>query len=360
MFRKTYLEVNIDNLYHNYDLFITKTKKKMIAVIKANAYGLVDYEIARLLQDKGVDMFAVSSLDEAVRVRNHGINSNILIMGRVNQLDIVRENDFSIIIPDYDYIKQYKNELKEIKVHIKINTGLNRLGIVPNEASDVLRELLETNALVEGIMTHYACGDNKDYTNTQYQLFKETVEKLNYKFKYIHTAATDAALFLKDEISNYIRIGLGLFGYANIKHDWDFKPVISLNAEIVSCKKVKSGDGVSYGHHYISDGEGYIVTAAIGYADGIDRGLENKNVYIDDEECRVVGTVCMDLIMIHSNKPHKPGELVELIGKHISVEDMSDSLNSCCCKVLTSVSERVPRVYIKNNEVVNEINRINN
>lgn len=356
MYRKTFLEVDIDKLYHNYDQFITRTGKKMIVVIKANAYGLVDYEIAKLCEEKGTDMFAVSSLDEAIRLKRHGIETNTLIMGRVNQIDEVKKNGFSIIIPDYNYVKEHRSELYGVKVHIKINTGLNRLGIFPKEAKEVLKELLDAGAVVEGIMTHYACPGDVDYTYSQYYLFKETVEMLDYNFKYIHTAATDAALYLEDEISNYTRIGLGLFGYANIEHDWDLKSIIALKAEVVSCKKVEKGEGVSYGHHYISDGEGYILTAAIGYADGIDRGLENKKVFVGGEECTIVGTVCMDLIMIHSKNPHEAGELVEIIGSHKTVEDMKDELNTCCCKVLTGISERVPRVYIKDNKVINEIN----
>ena len=355
MDRNTFLEIDIDKLYHNYDEFIKRTNKKMMVVIKANAYGLVDYEIARLCEEKGTDFFAVSSLDEALRLRKHGINTKILVMGYVHDLKAVKENNLSIIIPDYDYLNKYKAELKGVNVQMKINTGLNRLGIFPDEAKDVLNDLLNAGANVEGIMTHYACMADVDYTYSQYYLFKETVEKLNYDFKYISSAATDAALYLEDEVSNYTRIGLGLFGFANIQHDWDLKSVISLKAEVIACKKVKEGDGVSYGHHYISDGDGYILTAAIGYADGIDRALENKKVYIGDEEGTIVGTVCMDLIMIKTKNPHKAGELVEIIGDHKTVEDMKDELNTCCCKVLTGIAERVTRVYTKDNKVVKEI-----
>lgn len=356
MDRKTFLEIDIDKLLYNYDQFINGTNKKMIVVVKANAYGLVDYEIARILiEERQVDFFAVSSLDEALRLRKHGINTKLLVMGYVHDLKKAKENDIAIIIPDYDYIDKYKNELKGIRVHLKINTGLNRLGIFPSEAKEALKDLIDAEAIVEGVMTHFACTDNEEYTNKQYNIFKETVKQLDYDFKYIHTTATDAALYLKDDICNYNRIGLGLFGFANIKHDWDLKSCVSLKAEIIACKKVDKGEGVSYGHHYICDGEGYILTAAIGYADGIDRGLENSKVYIGDEEGTIVGTVCMDLIMIKTNKPHTAGELVEIIGDHKTVEVMKDELHTCCCKVITGIEERVTRVYTKDNKVVKEI-----
>lgn len=356
MDRKTYLEINVDNIYHNYDLFVSKTGKKLIPVVKANAYETIDYKIASYLQEKGADFFAVSSLDEAIRLRKHNINSDILIMGYVHDLAAIKEYDLSIIIPTKEYAYEHKDELKGIKTHIKINTGLNRLGIIPSETKEVLELLLNNDAVVEGVMTHYACADDVDYTYQQYYLFKDTVESLNYNFKYIHTAATDAALYLEDEISNYTRIGLGLFGYTNIESDWDLKPALSLKAEIIACKKVNEGEGVSYGHHYISDGSGYILTAAIGYADGIDRRLEDKVVYVNDEKCKVVGTVCMDLIMIKSNNPHKIGEEVEIFGDHISVKERIKDFNTCCCRLITDISVRVTRIFKKDNKIDCSIN----
>lgn len=356
MYRNTFLEINLDNLYHNLDLFVKKTNKKMMAIVKANAYGTVDYKLASFLESKGVDFFGVSSLEEALRLREHNINSNILIMGYVDELDVVKKNDLSIIIPSMSFIEKYKDELAGIKVHLKINTGLNRLGVYPDEAKKALDSLLLSKANVEGALTHFACMDDVDYTYKQYYLFKDILEHLDYKFKYVHTAATDVALYIEDEISNYIRIGLGLFGYANIEHDWDLKSALSLKTSIIDCKKVAKGDGISYGHRYISDGEGYILTAAVGYADGVDRRLENRYVRVNDEECQIVGRICMDLIMLKASKPHNVGELVEIIGDHHTVEDRRDELDSCCCEVITSISERVTKLYTSNNKVVDEVN----
>lgn len=356
MFRNTYLKINVDNLYHNCNLFTTKTGKRMMAVVKANAYGTVDYKIAKLLEKQGVDFFAVSSIEEALRLREHDIKSNILIMGYVENFTVCKDNNLSIIIPSLNYAKRFSSCLEGINVHIKINTGLNRLGLYPDETKEVLNLLLQANANVEGIMTHFACVDDVDYTYKQYYLFKEVVESLDFKFKYVHTSASDAALYLEDTISNYIRIGLGLFGYANIEHDWDLKPCLSLIASVVECKKVPEGDGVSYGHKYVSDGEGYILTASIGYADGVDRRLENRNVLVGDEECTIVGRICMDLIMIKAKKPHEIDEAVEIIGEHHTVEDRRDELDSCCCAIITGISERVTKLYTSDNRIIDEYN----
>lgn len=356
MYRKTFLEINVDKIKDNYNLFLSKTNKKIMAIVKANAYGLIDYKMAEYLSEMGCDFFGVSSIEEALRLRRHGIKEDILIMGYASDLNVVKENDFSIIIPSIDYVYKYKDCLDGVKTHIKINTGLNRLGILPSEAKEVLDVLLNSKAKVEGIMSHYACFADVDYSYSQYYLFKETVEKLNYDFKYIHASATDVALYLDDDICNYTRIGVGLFGYTNIDNDWDLKPSLSLKAEVIACKKVEKGDGVSYGHHYISDGSGYILTVAIGYADGLDRKLENRKVFINNEECTVIGSVCMDLITVKSDNPHDQGELVEIIGEHNNVIERRNEYETCTCKVLTDIKERVTRIYIKDNKVDDEIN----
>lgn len=356
MQRKTFLEIDLDKLDYNTNLFISHTKKKLIAVVKANAYGGVDYKIAKHLESKGVDFFAVSSIEEALKLRKNDIKSNILIMGYVHDLNIVRENDLSIIIPEADFVDENIDNLHDVKVHIKVNTGLNRLGIFPKEAKDVLNKLLKANAKVEGLMTHMACGDNEAYTKEQYELFKKVHDSLNYKFKYVHTSATDAAIYLNDEVSNYIRIGLGLYGYANIDTDFPLKSALNLKAEVIYCKQVKKDEGVSYGHKYHSDGTGYILTVAIGYADGIDRSLSGKKVWVENEEAEFVGTICMDLSMVHSANPHPVGSLVSVYDDHHNIKQRAIELDSCCCKIICDIQDRVERIYLQNGKIVDSIN----
>ena len=228
MQRNTFLEIDLDKLDYNVNLFISHTNKKMIAVVKANAYGGVDYKIAKHLESKGIDFFAVSSIEEAMKLRRHGVTSNILIMGYAHDLDIVRNNNLSVIIPNSDFVETNKEKLKDVKVHIKINTGLNRLGIFPEEAQTILKDLLKYGAKVEGLMTHMAIGEDRQYTKHQYEVFRKVYDELNYPFKYVHSSATDAAIYLNDEISTHTRIGLGLYGYANIETDFPLKPALTL------------------------------------------------------------------------------------------------------------------------------------
>lgn len=355
MYRKTFIEYNLDNIYHNLDAYIKLTNKKIMPIIKASGYGAIDYYLANKLEKKGVDFFGVSSLEEALRLRNHNISSNILVLGYANDLEVVKKYDLSIIIPSKDFVDEYKEELKDVRVHIKVNTGLNRLGIFKEESKDVLNDLLKYGAKVEGIMTHLAKNEDEEYTNSVYEDFKEVVNSLDYKFKYIHITASDASLYLKDEISNYVRIGLGLFGYTNIPNNIGLLPSVRLMAEVIYSKQIKKGEGVSYSHHYIFDGEGYINTVAIGYADGISKNLENKRVYIKDEEGQIIGTICMDLLMVKTKNKHKVGDLVEIFGDHITLYDRRNDLNTNLCQILTSINSRVTRVFVEDNKIVDEL-----
>lgn len=354
MQRNTFLEIDLDKLDYNVNLFISHTNKKMIAVVKANAYGGVDYKIAKHLESKGIDFFAVSSIEEAMKLRRHGVTSNILIMGYSHDLDIVRNNNLSVIIPNSDFVETNKEKLKDVKVHIKINTGLNRLGIFPEEAQTILKDLLKYGAKVEGLMTHMAIGEDREYTKHQYEVFRKVYDELNYPFKYVHSSATDAAIYLNDEISTHTRIGLGLYGYANIETDFPLKPALTLKGEIIYCKQLKKGEGVSYGHKWHCDGTGYVLTVAIGYADGLERNLTGKKVWVEDEEGEIVGTICMDLLMVHTEHPHPIGSHVSIIDEHHTVKKRARELDSCCCKIICDIQDRVERVYIENG-VVNDM-----
>ena len=354
MYRNSYVEIDLDKIKYNAEFFIQKTHKKIIGVVKANGYGSVDYMEISALKKAGVDFFAVSSLDEALNLRKHNINDEILILGYVgeNGLDIVRNNGFGIVTIDLDYVK--RNDLKDIKVHIKIDTGMNRIGIEPNQVNETIEVLKEKNSLIEGIMTHLSSADcDSEYTNNQYEVFKKCIEESNYDFKYIHISATDGALILQDDICTHQRIGIGLLGYSSYKTQ--LKPAVSLFSEVIMCKKLKEGETVSYGRHYTSDGKGYILTVPIGYADGLDRKNTGKKVYVENEYGIIVGSICMDQMMILTNNPHAIDTPVEIYGEHINVADRAKELDTISYELLTGLSDRLKRIYIENGEIVNSI-----
>ena len=354
MYRNSYVEVDIDILNNNIDYFLNKSNKKMIGVLKANGYGITDYIVANILLEHGVDFFAVSSLDEALRLRKHDIKGEILILGYVSPkfLNLVKENDLSIVTVSLDYIQ--KADLENIKVHLKLDTGMNRIGIKVNEAKKALDCLIEKGSKVEGIMSHLSnADDSEEYSMHQYELFKKVYEDLDYDFKYRHISATDGSIIMHDEICNYERIGLGLLGYSS--YHTDLLPCVSLKSEVINVKKLEKGEKVSYGGHYISDGTGYILTIPLGYADGFYRANTGMQVYVDGEYGIIAGSICMDQMMIHTNNYYEVGTVVELIGEHLSAKERAKQLNTITYEMLTGLSERLTRVYVKGGQVVKQI-----
>ncbi|MBO4359258.1 MAG: alanine racemase [Erysipelotrichaceae bacterium] len=354
MYRNSYVEVELDKLKHNIQYFQNKSGKKMIGVLKANGYGMVDYVEAGVLLEQGVDFFAVSSLDEALKLRKHDIPGQILILGYVppEAMDIVRENDCSIVTVSMDYLSSC--DLKGVKVHLKLDTGMNRIGVKPAQAREAMDLLKEKGALVEGVMSHLSSSDvDKEYTEKQYEIFRNTVKQLDHEFKYIHISATDGSIILNDDICNYERIGLGLLGYSS--YHTDLLPCVSLKSEVINVKKLEEGETVSYGRHFTSDGTGYILTIPLGYADGFYRSNTGKTAYVDGEYGIIAGSVCMDQMMIHTREYHEVGTVVELIGEHISAKDRAKELNTITYEIMTGLSERLTRVYVKDGQVVRRL-----
>ena len=166
-------------------------------------------------------------------------------------------------------------------------------------------------------------------------------------------SATDAAILIDDDICNYQRIGIGLLGYSS--YETDLKPAISLYSEVIVCKQLEKGETVSYSRNYTSDGTGYILTIPLGYADGLYRSNTGKQVYIDGEYATIVGNICMDQLMIHSENPHKVGSLVEIFGEHISIEQRAAQLNTITYELITGFSDRLRRIYISDNKIIKSI-----
>ena len=350
MYRNSYVEVDLDRLKDNALCFKTKKQKKLIGVIKANGYGIVDYIEAKTLKEAGFDFFAVSSLDEALNLRKHSIDDSILILGQVPEdaMDIIREKDLSIVTLSMSFVEDC--DLKGVKVHLKLNTGMNRIGVRTDEAKECLELLKKKEAVIEGVMSHFSSADSDVmYTKYQYNLFKECVESLDFDFPYIHMSATDGAIAINDDICNAERIGLGLLGFSS--YEMGLKPCIRLCSEVSVLKKLFKGDTVSYGRHYTSDGSGYLLTIPIGYADGFYRRNTGKRVWCENEYGRIVGSICMDQMMILCKHPHDVGSVVELYGDHVSVEERAKELGTISYELFTSLSDRLTRRYLKNGKV---------
>ncbi len=351
-YRQTFVEVNLSNIAHNIKTYQKKLNKEVIAVIKANAYGIGDLEVAKVAIDCGVTFLAVSSLDEAMHLRNNNINTKILVLGYVDKKDlkIALDNDIRITITSMNWLKECINDLRGITLHLKVNTGMNRLGVTSLEQINEALTLLK-GYNVEGIFTHLAMSDQSDnpFNQKQIKLFEELLEAINYNFEYIHISNSDAT-YLLDEKYNAIRLGVGLFGYAS--DDKDLKPAISLKTEVANIQRIAKDEAISYQASYTLKEDAYIITLPIGYADGVDLRHQNQNVYINGEYGKIVGRICMDMLMVEVNKPYKLNTEVELFGQNISLKDYANRINVIPYVILVSLSERLMKKYYLNNELI--------
>ena len=362
MLRKTYVQVDLSAIAHNIRQLKRTANTQVMAVVKADAYGHGMEQVARVAMEEGVEWFAVATADEAVKLRDVTPAGHILLLSApedVQSAAALVAADIAMCVYTPAHIRMIAEQCalqhKQAAVHIKIDTGMHRIGLFKNEVQNVLDLLLTHGAKVEGIFTHYACSDcNQELTQRQYDEFKSIVESLNYPFKYIHTSNTDATVNFNDEISTHVRCGLGILGYSSFESD--LKPVVSLYTHINNTKCLPKDQSLSYGHHYTTSKDEYISTLTIGYADGLWRKNTLRHVYVEDEYATIVGNVCMDQLMIRTNQYHPFGTLVEIFGNHISLYDMAKELDTIPYEILTSLSDRVDRVYTYNNEIILKYN----
>ena len=358
LYRDSFIKININNFIYNINKLQEISNKKLMAVIKANAYGCGDIEIARILEDNGIDYLAVSSLDEAMNLRNNNISSDCIVLGYVNQeyADICIKNNITITIISYDYMKELaKHDIRGLKVHIKIDTGMNRVGLKSiDEAREVLSILEDKGAVAEGIFTHYALSDDPSdrMSDVQYSKFTKVLDALDHDFRYIHTSNTDATVHYHDTVSNYVRCGLGMYGISEYKTG--LKPVVSLISKVINVKKVPRNETVGYGATYTCEEDSWIITIPIGYADGWIRKNQGRKAYINNEYAEFVGRICMDQCMLKVENPPAILDEVELFGEHISLQKVAEDLDTIPYEVLTLLSDRLTKIYYRDNEEVYE------
>lgn len=374
--RSNWVEINLDNLEYNFKGIKNKLPlgTKMCMVIKSNAYGHGSVELAKFYEEIGADFFAVARTLEAVELRMNGIKLPILNLGYANRASVEQSilQDISMTVYDYEYAK-YLDEVgaklgKKAKVHIKLDTGMSRLGYVVLDKSkdEILEEVLKIskleNVLIEGIYTHFATADarNKEFENLQMYRFSSMVELLSengVKPEYVH-CSNSAEILDTDEKYTMVRPGIiqyGVYPSDEVNLSVDLKPVMSFKARVSNVKVLESGTSIGYGRTYFTTVKEKIASITVGYADGFLRGRRNPFVYINGEKCPIVGRICMDQCMVRV-----PAELdvniedeVLLFGENvITVNKVAQDCDTIEHEVMCNINRRVPRVYIRNNEVV--------
>ncbi len=365
-YRPTWAEVNLDNLAHN--LFQVKkllaAGTKVMVTIKADAYGHGLIPVAKKLVSCGVDYLGVASIDEGIRLRKANINIPILVLGLVLKKDIAPLFSYKLSTTVCDEelplaLNRKARALgKSINVHIKVDTGMGRLGVLAGDAYALVKKIQELKFIhTEGVFTHFAFADlNRDFTEYQIDLFNRLIAKLNKQsihIPLIHAANSMGILDYKNSHFNMVRPGLVIYGlYPKENLNIGLKPALSLKTKIVYFKSLPKGYGISYGHDYITPKKTTVVTLPIGYGDGYPRNLTNKGpVLIRGRKFRVSGRVCMDQIMVDVGDLRvKVGDEAVLIGsqgKHkITVEELAVLSGTIPYEIACGLGSRIPRVYI--------------
>lgn len=371
MSRPTIAEIDLDALRFNLNQLrgLTGEKAEILAVVKANAYGHGAPEIARELESAGARIFGVATTEEGIELRLSGITVPILVLGGTYQQEIGRilGNRLTPVIYDLEIARAFQagaaKERKRLSVHLKIDTGMNRLGISWRQWASALKVLEGLKNLeVEGLMSHFSVAesegsDDQAFTDEQLARFTKCVElarQSGINASFFHLANSAAALRQPARF-NLVRPGLMLYGYhptPNLRRSIPLKPVLRWKTAILSLKPVPAGDTVSYGRSYHCCKESWIAVLPVGYADGYSRRLSNQGeVIIRGKRARVLGRVCMDLTMVDvSEIPGvQVGDEVVLLGRQgseeISAAEMAGWIEGIPYEVLCSIGKRVPRVY---------------
>ena len=382
-FNRAWAEVNLDNIAHNVREVrrITNKHAEVMAVVKADAYGHGALQTAKTLLENGATSLAVSMLDEAIQLRQNGIDAPILVLSYTDPVraeEIIR-NDVTQTVFSHDLAEALSNAAvrlgRNVKVHVKIDTGMTRVGFMPGYSAvkNVMQISRLPRIIVEGLFTHFASADEADktYTYMQFERFMSIcseLERIGIFIPVKHVANSAAIIQFPEMHLDMVRAGIILYGMYPSKEvcrdDILLKPAMTLKANVILVKEVEKGTCISYGRTFVTKRKSKIATIPIGYADGYSRILSGKvNVLINGESAPVVGRICMDQCMIDvtdMKSDVKVGDEVVLIGrqgeKRIDIEQIASAMNTINYEAVCIIGKRIPRVYLCNGKVVSVLN----
>lgn len=375
-YRDTWAEINLNHIYYNVQSLKQRLPENvtLFAVVKANAYGHGDVQTAQTAIRAGASYLAVAFIDEAIHLRKKGINVPILVLGVSRPEDITAAAQYDITLTVFQtdwlrYVKENVRLTKPVRVHIKADTGMGRIGVRTTQELQEVEQLIEENPMLvfEGIYTHFATADEieQTYYRQQSELFKKMVNSLKQKPPLIHCSNSASSLRFPENHYNGVRMGITMYGLTpspEIEPElpYPLKEAFSLKTKIVHVKQLHAGDKVSYGAEYEAKGEEWIATLPIGYADGWIRKLSGQEVLIDGKRMPIVGRVCMDQTMVKLDKFYPAGTAVTLIGgqgkEFISVNEIAKKLDTINYEVPCMIAHRVPRVFVSEGKVIETVN----
>lgn len=376
--RPTRAEINLDNLKYNIKSIkeLLSPATKVCAVIKADGYGHGAFEVAKVAQDAKVSYLAVATLNEAINLREKGIEIPILILGFTPeyQFDRIVEKNITQTVYDFKSAKILSNTAqkhgKKAKVHIKLDTGMGRIGYPADSSSipEIIKIFKLEGLNVEGLFTHFAKADEEDktYTKRQFKKYLDISNKLEEQGFFVpikHVANSAAIIDLPDTNLDMVRPGIilyGLYPSDEVKKDRiKLKPVMSLKTKIAHIKTLSKGKSISYGGIFVTKRKSTIATLPIGYADGYSRAFSGKShVLVNGQRAPVIGRICMDQCMVDvtdiEGSIHQ-GDDVVLMGTmdedEILANELANIAGTINYEIVCAISKRVPRVYIENGKI---------
>ena len=368
---RTWTEIDLSNLEHNYRALRAMLPQgcRFLGVVKADAYGHGAVQVARRLETLGAEYLAVACLDEALELRQAGITTPILILGYTptERAEALLDNGITQTVYDVEMARALSDAAaaagKTLKIHVKADTGMSRLGWLCGEAdqSAAVEAIAQVYALpgleAEGIYTHFANADgDEDYTMLQFTRFLDLLEALKDRgitFAIRHCAASAAALKFPCTHLDMVRPGIALYGhYPDPSCEGldgpGLRPVMTLKTRVASVKTVPAGTPVSYGCTHVLDRETKLAALTIGYADGLPRLCSDRlEVLVKGSRAPIVGRICMDMCMADvTGLDVAPGDEVEVFGEHLPIEDVAALAGTIQYELLCAVSPRVHRAYL--------------
>ena len=366
--RDAWVEVNLDSLAHNVQEFKKNIDKdtKLLGIVKADAYGHGCVMVAPTMLASGVDMLGVASIDEGLDLRAENIDCEVLVVGAVPvwSFDVAAKNNISISIFEEEHIsacyKVYERFGLKPKVHIKLDTGMNRIGLQPKKAIEFIKKVQQCEFIdLKGIFTHLANAEISEKTKIQFERWNEVISNVDTEGLLIHILNTAGTMIYapKDLHSNMVRVGISLYGlYPDLPEKLRFypelRPIMELKGRITNIHTMPAHDGVSYGHTFVAEQDTQVATVPIGYADGVPRALSNK-IYakLNGKKIKQIGNITMDQMMFDiSGVDAKLGDIITLLDdkdNDLSLDNWAKIVGTINYELPSRLKVRLPRVYTR-------------
>lgn len=368
---RSWVEIDLDALIYNLEQLtaLIQNKNQIMAVVKADAYGHGAYKIARELEKNDVTAFAVATIDEAIILRHHHIQSQILILGYTapHLAYLIHQYQLTQTVIDYPYAQQLSDMHIPLNIHLKIDSGMHRLGVDYHDIKHI-QKIFELPFLhITGFFSHLCVADSHKsddilFTHQQFQHFNKTITQLKrqgYDVGNTHIQSSYGLLNYPEYHYDYVRLGIALYGvyssyHDEVKYSLDLHPVLSLYSRIACIHQISAGSTIGYGRSYTFDHDALIATIPLGYADGLPRLLSShQNVIVHGKKVPIVGRICMDQLMIDvTSIPYaQVNDLVTIIGQDqnlsIRVEELAMHAQTISNEILSRIGQRLPKVYIR-------------